>query len=306
MKKTYLILAALTFLTGMIMLNSCKKDETETDTALLNQEHSSDEEEVSASSDAVDDEIDNIMSTSSLKSSSSITLPCNATIDSSMKANKKFKVTFNGDNCNDTRTRNGEIEVTLTQGTKWSDIGAVLTVKYTNVKITLKRNQRYIILNGTKTHTNVTGGLIWKLGQNGTPSTITRKVESSDMKITFTNGISKSWNIARQRSFTKVNNNTILTVSGFGVADGKSNLVEWGTNRRGTSFYTQISTPVVMSQACDYKPATGNKTHYVGNRTIDVILGTDINGTPVSEGCADYYKISWTGLGGTKTAILPY
>jgi hypothetical protein len=161
-------------------------------------------------------------------------------------------------------------------------------------------------LNGTKTHTNVSGGLVRNLGQSGTPASIVRKIESSDMKITFANGTSKTWNIARTRTFTKVDGNLIITITGFGVADGKSNLSIWGTNRRATSFYTQIVSPVVMSQECDYKPSSGEKIHYVGARTVNVTLGTDVNGVPVTQGCAEYYKIIWTGIGGTKTAILPY
>jgi hypothetical protein len=63
---------------------------------------------------------------------------------------------------------------------------------------------------------------------------------------------------------------------------------------------------VIMSEACDYRPSSGVKIHYVGIRTITTTLGTDVNGIPVASGCADYYKISWEGAGGTKTVILPY
>lgn len=307
MKKSYLILAAVTLLTGITLLSSCKKDESEADTTTLNKEQSSDGEDVAASSDMVDDEIDNVMSLSSLKSYDATLLPCNLTIDSTLKAQKKFTLTFKGDNCNATRTRSGKVEVTLTNGTKWADVGAVLTVKYTDVKIIHKNSGRYVILNGTKTHTNVTGGLVKNLGVSGTPATIVRKIESSDMKITYTNGTSRSWNIARQRSFTKgASNSLVITVTGFGEANGKANLVEWGTNRRSTDFYTQIESPVVMSQACDYKPSSGVKIHYVGLRTVTVTLGTDANGVPVTEGCATHFKISWNAVGGDKTVILPY
>jgi hypothetical protein len=303
MKKTYLILAAITFLTGMTLLNSCKKDNSDTtDIATLNQEQASDAEDVSASSDAVDDDVDNVISQSSLKSG----LPCNVSADSSLLVNKKVTITFNGDNCAGTRTRTGKIEVTLTNGTKWSDVGAVITVKYTDVKIVRKATQKYIIINGTKTHTNVSGGLVKNLGVSGTPSTIIRKIESSNMQVTFTNGTQRSWNVARMRTFTKVDGALIITISGFGEADGKTNLVEWGTNRRSTDFYTQISTPIVMSQDCDYKPSSGVKIHYVGLRTVTTTLGTDESGIPVTSGCASYYKVSWEGVNGTKTVILPY
>ncbi len=306
MKKTYVILTAFILLIGMTLISSCTKDNDETsDLATLNQEQSSDEENVGASSDAIDDDLENIMSYSSLKSTESVVLPCHLNIDSSLIASKKFTITFNGENCNGTFTRTGTMEITLT-GNHWSDAGAVLTVKYTNLKITRIANQKYVILNGTKTHTNVSGGLVRWLGQTGTPDAIVRKIESNDMKITFTNGTERNWNISRTRSFSKVEGNVKLTVTGSGTADGKTNLVEWGTNRRGTAFYSQITSPIVMSQACDYKPSAGEKIHYVGLRTVDVILGTDETGTPVNNGCATHYKISWTGVGGEKTAILPY
>ncbi len=307
MKKSYLILAAVTLLTGMTLLNSCKKDESEADTTTLNKEQSTDGEDVAASSDMVDDEIDNVMSLSSLKSFDATLLPCNATIDSTLKAQKKFTVTFNGENCNGTRFRTGKVEITLTNGTRWADQGAVLTAKYTDVKIKHIASGKYVILNGTKTHTNVSGGLVKNLGSVGTPTTIVRKIQSNDMNITFTNGTSRSWNIARQRSFTKgTSGSLVITVTGFGEANGKTNLVEWGTNRRDSEFYTQIQNPVVMSQACDYKPSSGVKIHYVGLRTVTVTLGTDANGVPVTEGCATHYKISWNAVGGDKTVILPY
>lgn len=307
MKKIYLILTAVTFITGLTLLNACKKESTDTtDVTTLNKEQASDAEDVSSASDAIDDEMDNVMSVSALKSTQVINRPCNISIDSTQIASKKITITFNGANCAGTRTRTGSIVVTLSQGTSWSAAGAVLTVTYNNVKIVNNATQRYIILNGTKTHTNVSGGLIKNLGLEGTPATIVRKIESGNMSVTFTNGTSRTWNIARQRSFTLDNGSLVITISGFGEADGKSNLVEWGTNRRNVAFYTQITTPVVMSQSCDYKPSSGVKIHYVALRTITTTLGTDESGTPVTSGCADYFKITWEAVGGSKTAILPY
>ena len=307
MKKAYLLFIATGFITGMSLLNSCKKDTADnTDVATLNEEQAGDSEDVTAATDAVDDDIDNVVSSSSLKSASALVLPCNATADSSLLVNKKCTINFNGDNCNGTRTRTGKVEITLTSGTKWSDEGAVLTVKYTDLKIVRKATQKYITLNGTKTHTNVSGGLLKNLGLVGTPTVIVRKTESNSMSVTFTNGTTRTWNIARTRSFSKVGNYYTITISGFGVADGKTSLETWGTNRRNTAFYTEINSPIVMSQECDYNPSSGEKTHYVGNRVIDTTLGTDSNGNPVTSGCADYFRISWTGIGGTKTAVLPY
>lgn len=307
MKKTFLIIAACAFLGGTALLNSCKKDDSgSTDYATLNEEQSSDAEDINASNDYIDDEIDNVMSASSVKSTSAVVLPCNVTIDSSLIANKKMTITFNGNNCAGTRTRTGKVTVELISGSKWQDAGAVLKVTYQDLKIVRNQTGKYVILNGVKTHTNVSGGLVRNLGLTGTPATIVRKIESSNMNITFTNGTSRTWNIARQRTFTKSGDYLVITVSGFGEANGHTNLVEWGTNRRGTEFYTEISTPIVYSQACDYRPSSGVKTHYVGTRQVKVTLGTDSTGAPVSSGCADYYKIEWTSLTGTKTAILPY
>lgn len=306
MKKSYLILAAVTLLAGMTLISSCKKEESEADTTTLNKEQSADGEEVAASADVIDDEIDNVMSLSSLKSYDAYSIPCNVTIDSTLKEQKKFTIIFNGDNCNSTRSRSGKVEVTLTNGTKWADAGAVLTVKFIDVKVTHKATKRYVVMNGTKTHTNVSGGLVKNLGSAGTPTVIVRKIQSSDMKVTFANEAARTWNIARQRTFSKENGSLMIKVEGFGQADGKNNLVEWGTNRRSANFYTQIVTPVIKTQVCDYKPISGEKIHHVGLRTMNVTLGTDVNGVQVTEGCATHYKISWTAADGIKTVIMPY
>jgi hypothetical protein len=307
MKKIYLVFVAVTFLAGTTLFNSCKKDEGDsTDTATLNQEQSSDEQDVSATTNETDDDINTIMSNTSLKSTTVTNLPCNVTIDSSLIANKKMTITFHGDNCKGTRTRTGSIETTLTNGSHWKDAGAVLTVKFNNLVITRKSTGKSITLNGTKTYTNITGGLVKNIGFEGTPSIITHTIASSDMKFTFPNGSERNWNIARIRTYTKVNNYLVVTTSGFGEAGGHTNLVTWGTNRRGVEFYTEINTPVVESEACDYNPSSGVKIHYLSARTVTVTYGVDMNGNAVTEGCADYYKASWDVVNGTKTVIMPY
>lgn len=305
--KTYLLVALL-FTGGIMLFHSCRKDLTDLlDLAALNMEQSVDIEDINSSTEEIDDEIEDLISESSLKSAITSNLLCNVTIDSSFIVNKKITITFNGDNCKGNRSRNGVVIIELTKGVKWQDVGAELTVTFQNLKITNTSTNKYIVLNGTKSHTNVTGGLVINLGNEGTPDAIVRKIVSENMKVTFANGSQRNWNIARMKTFTKSVDGYIITISGFGEADGHTNLVEWGTNRRGNEFYTEITEPVVYSQTCDYNPSSGKKIHYVGTREIEVTLGTDSSGNPVTDGCADYYEVVWLNSEDVKrTEIIHY
>jgi hypothetical protein len=305
-KHLVIIMASAALMCFTLSCNKDKEDNSQMDGTSI-QEHSSDVQDVNNSVDVADDDVNTIMSTSALKSAYIYGLPCNVTIDSSMIAQKMLKLTFNGDNCKGRHTRSGEIDVELTVGNSWKDAGATMVLTYKNFSITRKGTGKTFVFNGSKTFVNVSGGLIKDLGSANTPSTIVHRVSSSDMSITFPGGAQRKWNIARQRSWSLVNGELSLEIAGFGAASNYSNLVSWGTNRRGYEFYTEITSPVISSATCDYNPSAGEMTHYVRNRTIDAVFGVDVSGNPVTTGCPDYFKIIYTGLNGkSTTAIIQY
>jgi len=104
----------------------------------------------------------------------------------------------------------------------------------------------------------VNGGLIWMIPQY--ISSVTFKDEGY-LTVTFDDNTTKSWNVARQTTFTysTTDNQYILTIDGFGSADTYSNLVLWGINRNSEQFYIQILQSVVHRQYCGWDPCTARK-----------------------------------------------
>jgi hypothetical protein len=189
-------------------------------------------------------------------------------------------------------------------GQHWKDAGATVTITVDTLKITRLRDKKSIVLNGTKTITNVSGGLLKDLA---TLQTITHTITGS-LKIDFENGMSRTWNISKQRVFT-YNNGIVITTTGT-YSDGTYNdIAEWGTNRFNESFKSLISEPKVIRQDCDFRLVSGQNTVITDKGTAVITYGLDANGDPTGcPGTGSYYlKLVWTGVNGkTYTIIRPY
>jgi len=235
-------------------------------------------------------------------------LPCNATIDSSNVVNDTitYTVTFDGLNCPGTRHRQGTALVKKHVNTHWGDVGAVLYVTLVNLKVTIVASGKWVILNGTKTFENISGGYVFQLG-NGTVSTIEHRVTGS-IEAQFEDNTTRTWQIARNRTITGTPGSLIVTHGGFGSAGGYNNLVVWGVNRDGEDFYTQITLPVVFKQACGWDPCQGVKVHNIpsDSKSATVTFGYDSNQQLVSSGnCPTHYKLDWIKGNYSGTLFLP-
>src|SRR5579863_9967857 len=92
--------------------------------------------------------------------SANIVLPCDATITYDTTSDTRtITITYNGTNCWGNRIRSGTITISIPKGVHWTDPGATVTLKIDNLKITRKRDGKSITINGTKSFTNVSGGL---------------------------------------------------------------------------------------------------------------------------------------------------
>jgi hypothetical protein len=223
-------------------------------------------------------------------------LPCNATVDSTAIVNDTITIyiTYNGLNCNGTRFRTGQVEIKKHVGMRWYQQGATVMIRHINFTITKVSNQKSITLNGIKVHKNVSGGVIWQLG-NGINAIVHRTW--GHVNVTFDNGTSKTWNVARQKTYTgNPPNHLILTTDGFGSAGGFDNLVVWGINRQGEDFYTQIIQPVVHRQVCDWDPCSGIKKHSIpaDSKSATLTFGYNSNNQPITGNeCPTKYRVDW-------------
>jgi hypothetical protein len=300
----------LTFLALAIAglsLTGCKKDKNsdQTDASASLQQLSKDEQNVEAAGDETMNDVNTVLSNGNLKSTSQ--LPCNATIDSTAVVNDTITIyiTYDGLNCNGTRFRTGKVEIKKHVGMHWYQQGASVMVKHINFTITKVVNGKSVTLNGVKVHTNVSGGVVWQLG-NGY-NAIVHRTEGA-MSVTFDDGTTKTWNVARQKTFTGTPpGNIVLTTDGFGSADGYSNLVVWGVNRQGENFYTQILTPVVHRQVCGWDPCSGVKKHAIpgDSKSATLTFGFDSNNQPITgDDCPAKYKVDWQKNNNSGTVYL--
>jgi hypothetical protein len=304
-------LIAIVSVVMAISIVSCKKDtasSTNTDAVTELTAQTDDQSSVSASSDAVENDINVAIEDNSAfngRIANTLGNVCNATVAAdSSNGVRRITITYNGANCTGNRSLTGVVVLSMPIGTHFKDAGAVLSVSTQNLKVTRIRDNKSIVINGSKTITNVSGG---RLRDLATIHTVTHTISGQD-SITFDNGKQRIWQVAKQRVFT-YDNGIVITTTGTHSEGGVSGIAEWGTNRFGNAFVTAISQPVVIRQDCDFRVVSGVIVHSKLIADVTVTFGLDAAGAPTS--CPGtgtyYYKAVWVGVNGvTKTVILPY
>lgn len=282
--------------------------------------HAADESSLQNESDEVISSTDSVMSsmttrfgTGRFAAPEQIQGFCGSVIDSSTSPGsngKSFTITFNGTACNG-KVKNGKIKVELTQGNRWKDIGAVVTITFIDysVRKSVDDSDRTWHINGTHVIKNVTGGLLRHLWAQTDGSSIIHSIRGNlQLKFDADNS-TRTWQIFRKRTFTK--NSLVsysLKIEGDTSINGTSGIVTTGTNRYGNDFSVQISEPILLTNTCGWwRPVSGTKVHSGLKKTLTVTFGTDITGTRQTSGCPNYYKLNWTGSdGNSKLAVLKY
>ncbi len=311
MKTKNLHQLAIIFVSALALtFTSCAKEDLmgdgTSDPSSLEQ-LSADENNVDNVMKDVESDITSVLSNNSGNFKSTAWLPCNATIDSLAIVNDTvtFFITYNGLTCDNKRNRTGQIEVKTKVGTRWSDVGAKVIYKYIDFTVTRVASGKSVKLNGTKTFVNVNGGHRWQLG-----STISSYVEriSGPMQASFDNGTNRTWNVARQITYTGTSGQYIMTLDGFGSAGNYKNLIVWGDNRQGEEFFTQITQSVVCRQACDWDPAAGIKIHQIpsDDKSATITFGYNNNNEPITGNeCPTRYRVDWQKNNKSGTSYLP-
>lgn len=302
---TYLLIIGL----ATFMLVSCQKESSTKDYSTESSTHSEDQNRFSGEVDAAANDVVLTLDATagfSGRGEQVQSLICDATIVVDTMSNPRtITITYNGTNCLGTRTRTGVIVVSMAQGVRWKNAGAQISVSFQNFKVTRISDNKSITINGTQTYTNVSGGLLINLP---VLTTITHRITSSNMSITFDDNSQRTWQVARQRVFN-YNNGVVITVTGTQTVNGISGVAEWGTNRFGNNFTTAITQPLVMKQDCLFRLGSGKVEHTTNFFTANASFGLDASGNPTGcPGANPYYmKIVWTGpAGNTRSAILPY
>jgi len=291
-----------------ILFTACQKEGTPSQNNTDATTHSDDQSRFSNEMDAVAGDANVALNSQTGFSGrgSDLQFICDATIAVDTVSNPRtITITYNGTNCLGNRIRTGVIVLSMPANVRWKDAGAVVTVTFQNFKITRVSDNKSITINGVKTLTNESGGLLIHLASL---QTVTHLVNSSGLSVTFDNGSQRNWQVARKHVYT-YNNGAVLTVTGNHTQGNVTGIAEWGTNRFGNSFTSAITAPMVIRQDCNFRLTAGQVLHTTPNFTANATFGLDAMGNPAGcPGTAAYYmKVTWTGpAGNTYTAILPY
>ncbi len=276
-----------------VFATSCKKDtkdEKDTDSTSIQQLVKDEAVIESSFEDALNDANDVL----SKGNSKDIQTPPNTTVDSVISGDTIiYTLTFNGLNASNTKFKTGKIHLKKNITTPWSQALTTITVTFDSLKVTKVANGNWVMLIGNKIWQNVSGGLVKNLTASGSP--VIHKVSGS-VQATFSDYSTRIWNIARELTYSGnfATHEIILTVNGFGNANGYSNLVVWGLNRHNENFYTQITQAVVHKQSCGWDPVSGSKIHQIpaNNKSATITFGFDSSNQPTTA-CPDRLKIDW-------------
>ena len=323
MKKTFIKSSVVALSLGL-MLASCakKKDSTSSSPTPDNTSQQSttagDQSNVSAESDQALNDAQVVISGSPnnarVDALAQLQPIYNAKVDSLDPVSGKFTITYNGNNAatGATRMRTGTITVERTNG-KWSVPNSVLKLTFTNYKVTKLATGKSITLNGIHTVTNVSSSIYTyaNLYANNN-DTIKHKVRG-DMTLTFDDGTTRHWWIARHRVTSCKSTVYTVAISGdtsmAGYGDPNHNIVEaWGTNRSGENFYGEITSPITYNTTCGSEPISGVYVHQGIAKTLTVTYGVNSDGTVnITPNCPYGFKLDFTNLSNaSKELILAY
>ena len=318
-----------TALSGLLLTACNKNNNSSSGTSNQDlQTQSDDETRVSTETDAAFDDVNTVMGSQAAVTGASETPTlrygvgvdggnqdtvkttiCDAVVTIDTVDNPRtITITYNGSNCLLTRVRSGSVVISIPKGTRWSTAGAAVTVNFNNLKIVRVLDGKSITLNGTHTYTNVSGGSLLSLNANST-TPIVHTMTSDNMSITFDNGAQRTWSVARQRSYS-YSGGIVVTETGMHTIGSTTGISEWGANRFGNSFQTQISQALVVAQSCSWQLTSGQVvvTNAAGSTTVTFGLNSTGQATscPVNSGTY-YFELVWTGNAGKSyTFILPY
>jgi hypothetical protein len=306
MKSRKITIALLAIIAVGLSLTACKKTASGGNKNTLDSAQTQSNDEVMANKETDESSND---ATAALENSGgsfasrpagpAITFPCDATVSYDTAATQKsITITYNGNNCSGTRTRTGKIIISFDASLHWNDAGATINVDYDSLIIIRNSDGKKLLINGSVTHTNVSGGLLANLSSNSITRTIT-----GNLTLTFDNGTQRIWQITKQRVFT-YDNGIVVTTTGTGTGG----IAEAGINRYGNTFTAAITQPVLIKQSCDFRIVGGMLLYTGPYATIATTFGLDASGNQVSA-CPIgffYYKQVWSVLGRTYTFVGPY
>jgi hypothetical protein len=317
--KNFLMRSAVAVAFAAFVMTGCKKksDDVKPDTTeekAVNTNNAADQSTVNQTSNESIDDVNAVLGNN--QETRDYELPCNITVDSAaLKDKGLIKITYHGNSCDNLRKREGVISVQLPFDaatktiTKWNSKGAKIIITYDNFKVTRLSDNKSVTFNGSVTATNVNGGgfLVLLSGQ-----AIVHQLRGG-MVITFDDGSTREWVVARKRSYELKIGVLKVTEAGDTTLNGVPKTAYWGKNRAGDQFSVAVPTEVVTNvwggSFCRfYRPYQGVVVITANGNQLTITYGVDKNGNPIDPknplDCPYGYKLNWTDANGTAQELI--
>jgi len=208
----------------------------------------------------------------------------------------RYTLQFAGNSCNNKIYRSGIIEVELLSGSSWLEVGAQLKVNVVNFELRDLNTELTVVVNGSRTFTNLTGDLEILDLVEGTNEML-RKVEGTNLSITYPDGTSRTWNESYTIRTRKAGFDYYFEIIGDATGLPYENASSWGVNRSGQNFYTVPIVPIksILCTGSNWVISGGDVSIYNDSRaTTRIIHGLNNLGNVSSDPCfANTMKIIW-------------
>ena len=292
---------------AIVSITACKKDEPivqPTDSSSA-QQLSLDDANVGENFDELTLDAGIVLANNDLKS---LELPCNCALDSMYvyQDTLRYRLRYHGTNCQQNRIRYGFVTIKIRENTQWYMPGAFIVMEFENYEVTSLYNGKTMQINGRSDVQNVSGGVPALLGIDGLNAVIYRNTVQA--QIRFNANPPRMWQLRKRTVFSGVSDNLVITIDGFGTADGYNNLLSWGEDRDGRGFYTRVNQAMVHKQQCDFLPSAGEEEYIIPDEDIEATatFGFNNNNQPISGNeCPTRYRLHWRQHGQSGNIFLP-
>lgn len=236
---------------------------------------------------------------------------CGAEIDTLSIMEGIIKLHYLGITCNGIK-KTGNIVATLTDypTTKWKNRGCVLKIEFISYKV-IQANGKLVQFDGTAYMKNISGNTWYEMMNGLSASGLQQTQTAEGLIVTYDANNTAVFNMNRSITYSHTASVTTCKIEGLGSSDGISNLDNWGQDRIGNHFTTEITSPLVWRSNCGINsPTAGQQVLRVEGKAYDMTCDFAVNesGDNVSDEttCAYGWKASWSLRNKTSTRVFVY
>ncbi|WP_317896912.1 hypothetical protein [Aurantibacillus circumpalustris] len=236
---------------------------------------------------------------------------CGLDIDSLEIYSGILQLKYNGTVCKGLK-KTGTIRITLLDYPikKWKNQECRIQLEFINYKVS-HNDGRTVQFDGAASLTNQTGNT-WYEMKYLNASNLIQIQTASGVKVTIDESNTAIFNINRSLTFNynSVGKFTSCKIEGLGVSNGINNLENWGQNRDGNNYTSQVNVPIVWKSTCgSVSPSEGEVSIKVDEKDFAMICNYGVNSEGLNSTASDCpygWKVSWSYKSDTNTRVFAY